>query len=455
MAKTVLLYVCQACGTQHSKWSGKCEDCGAWNTLAEDKIFHLPKGLGRIEPQQRLTLHTLDGPESPDLPRYASSFAEFDRVTGGGLVPGSVVLVGGDPGIGKSTLLLQVAADLARTHSVFYVSGEEGVPQIRLRAGRLGVAASPLTLVAATHLRDIIATLDTTQAPTIVIIDSIQTMFVDSVESSPGTVTQVRLSTQELIQLAKRRNMTIILVGHVTKEGTIAGPRVLEHMVDAVLYFEGERGYQFRILRGVKNRFGPTDEIGVFEMTQAGLQEVTNPSGFFLPDEASSTNGTSIFAGMEGSRPLLMEIQCLVAPSTLGMPRRTLVGWDAGRLSMILAVLEARAGLSFAGKDIFLNIAGGLKIQEPAADLAVAAALLSAASGDIVPLNRIFFGEISLSGDIRSVPHVDTRLKEAAKLGFEEAFIPPLQQRKKTSLPLTCHTIRHIKELVATFSFNT
>ncbi len=361
------------------------------------------------------------------MARRNSGIGEFDRVAGGGLVPGSALLIGGDPGIGKSTLLLQVVAGLASGKTgarCAYISGEESIGQVRMRAARLAVKDSPVTLAAATNVRDILATLDSDGAPDIVVIDSIQTMYLDALESAPGTVSQVRASAQELIRLAKRRGITVLLVGHVTKEGTIAGPRVLEHMVDTVMYFEGERGHQFRILRAVKNRFGPTDEIGVFEMTDTGLAEVANPSALFLADRSGDVSGAAVFAGIEGTRPLLVEIQALVATSPLGTPRRNVVGWDSGRLSMVLAVLEARAGLQFAGKDVYLNVAGGLRISEPAADLAAAAALTSALYGLPLPGAMAVFGEIGLSGEIRPVSQMAARLKESGKLGFTQALTP-------------------------------
>src|SRR6202040_4003440 len=310
-------------------------------------------------------------------PRRLTGIAELDRVCGGGLVPGSTILVGGDPGIGKSTLLLQAAAALAaHGGTAAYITGEEAIDQIRLRAERLGVADRPVGLAAASSVRDIVDSLDSAEPPDLVIIDSIQTMYLDNLDSAPGTVSQVRGAAQELIGLAKRRGLIVVLVGHVTKEGLIAGPRVLEHMVDTVLYFEGERGHQFRILRAVKNRFGPTDEIGVFEMTDAGLAEVPNPSALFLAERSHDVSGTAVFAGMEGTRPVLVEIQALVAPSPPGTPRRAVVGWDGNRLAMIMAVLDARCGLAIGANDIYLNVAGGLRIGEPAADLAVAAALI-------------------------------------------------------------------------------
>ena len=349
---------------------------------------------------------------------------EFDRVLGGGLVPSSAILVGGDPGIGKSTLLLQAIAAFARSGlKCLYVSGEEASAQVRMRAQRLGLADAPVKLASETNLRDILTTLDA-ERPDLVVIDSIQTMWADNVESAPGSVSQVRAASHELVNFAKKRGTSVVLVGHVTKEGQIAGPRVIEHMVDTVLYFEGERGHQFRILRAVKNRFGPADEIGVFEMTGAGLAQVTNPSALFLSERDKPTAGSVVFAGIEGTRPLLVEFQALVAPSPLGTPRRTVVGWDGGRLAMILAVLESRCGIPFTGLDVYLNVAGGIRISEPAADLAVAAALLSAREDVALPADTVVFGELSLSGALRPVGQTENRLKEAQKLGFTQAIAP-------------------------------
>ena len=341
MAKRTSQYICQACGAVSAKWAGKCEACGEWNSMVEEVVESAaPKG---ITPRggRRVDLVGLAGQDTPPA-RRVSGLAEIDRVLGGGLVPGSAVLIGGDPGIGKSTLLLQVVARLSNGGGCAYISGEEAVDQVRMRAARLGVSAAPVALAASTNVRDILATLDAPDGPSVVVIDSIQTMYVDSLDSAPGTVAQVRASAQELIRLAKKRGIALLLVGHVTKEGTIAGPRVLEHMVDTVLYFEGDRGHQFRILRGVKNRFGPTDEIGVFEMTEGGLMEVPNPSALFLADRRDDVSGAVVFAGMEGTRPVLVEIQALVAPSPFGTPRRAVIGWDTGRLAMVTAVLEAR-----------------------------------------------------------------------------------------------------------------
>ncbi|MBV8766951.1 MAG: DNA repair protein RadA, partial [Hyphomicrobiales bacterium] len=351
--------------------------------------------------------------------------AELDRVTGGGFVRGSVLLVGGDPGIGKSTLLIQACASLARAGGrVVYISGEEATAQVRLRAERLGLVASSVALAAETNIEDIVATLSKGAAPQLVIIDSIQTMWSSLVESAPGTVTQVRACAQSLIRYAKSSGATVILVGHVTKDGAIAGPRVVEHMVDAVISFEGDGAHHFRILRASKNRFGPTDEIGVFEMTGAGLAEVANPSALFIAGRDQHAAGAAIFAGMEGTRPLLMEMQALVAPSALTTPRRAVVGWDSNRLAMVLAVLDARGGLKFGGYDIYLNVAGGLRILEPAADLAAAAILISSLTGTLIANDTVICGEVALSGAIRPVGQIAARLKEAAKLGFRRAIVP-------------------------------
>ena len=457
MAKSARRYVCQNCGAHHGKWMGRCESCGAWNVVIEEAVAETtPRGL-RPGGGRRLDFVDLSG-TSDAAPRRASGIAEFDRVCGGGLVAGSAVLVGGDPGIGKSTLLLQAVARLAVDGAECrYISGEEAVDQVRMRAARLGIAGAPVGLAAATSMRDIMASLDHGEPPDVVVIDSIQTMFVDTLESAPGTVTQVRASAQELIRFAKRRGTSVLLVGHVTKDGQIAGPRVLEHMVDTVLYFEGERGHQFRILRAVKNRFGATDEIGVFEMTDRGLMEVANPSALFLGERATerdddTMSGFCVFSGMEGTRPMLVEIQALVAPSSFATPRRAVVGWDGGRLAMVLAVLEARCGLSLAGRDVYLNVAGGLRIAEPAADLAVAAALVSAATDRAMPAETVVFGEIGLSGEVRAVSHADARLKEAAKLGFARALAPRRRRRRdgaeRSAAGLAVEEIGRLGELV-------
>src|SRR5271169_2948781 len=424
MSRRNLSFICQNCGAAFSRWQGKCEACGEWNTLTQEGAER-PAGPGRKPGKGRLfALEPLAG-EAHDAPRLPCGVAELDRVTGGGFVRGSVLLMAGDPGIGKSTLLIQAAAAMARAgHRAVYISGEEAVAQVRLRAERLGLAEAAVEVAAETSVEDIVATLSQDETPRLLVIDSIQTMWTQTVEASPGTVTQVRGSAGELIRFAKRTGAAVILVGHVTKDGQIAGPRVVEHMVDAVMSFEGEGSQQFRILRAMKNRFGPTDEIGVFEMTGSGLHEVANPSELFLSERDLGSPGTAVFAGIEGTRPLLVEIQALVAPTSLGTPRRAVVGWDPSRLSMVLAVLEAHCGVRLSGHDVYLNVAGGLRIQEPAADVAAAAALVSSLARAPLPADAVYFGEVSLSGAVRPVPQTPTRLKEAQKLGFTKAIVP-------------------------------
>jgi DNA repair protein RadA/Sms len=449
MARRNPTYVCQNCGAAHGRWQGKCEACGAWNTLVEEGEAAAPSAPGRAARKgRRFALEPLKG-QAHEAPRLASGLPEFDRVTGGGFVPASVLLVGGDPGIGKSTLLIQVAAAIARAgHRAVYISGEEAVAQVRLRAERLGLGDAAVELAAETSVEDIVATLSEGKLPRLVVIDSIQTMWTDAVEAAPGTVTQVRASAGALIRFAKRTGAAIILVGHVTKDGQIAGPRVVEHMVDAVLSVEGEGSHQFRILRAVKNRFGPTDEIGVFEMTGSGLREVANPSELFLSERDLGTPGTAVFAGIEGTRPLLVEIQALVAPSALGTPRRAVVGWDQNRLSMVIAVLEAHCGVRLAGHDVYLNVAGGLRIQEPAADLAAAAALVSSLAHAPLPADAVYFGEISLSGAVRPVTQAAARLKEAQKLGFSRAIVPE-SARNEAAEGIALNPVATLTSLVA------
>ena len=454
MAKRQPSFACQSCGAVTNRWKGKCEACGGWNTIVEEvgamsamagPVATRPsRAKGRI-----FALEGLSG-ETREAPRMPSGIGELDRVTGGGFVHGSVILIGGDPGIGKSTLLTQASAALANQgHRVAYISGEEAVAQVRLRAERLGLGQAPVELAAETSVEDIIATLSEGKPPRLVVIDSIQTMWTETVESAPGTVTQVRGSAQALIRFAKTTGTVVILVGHVTKDGQIAGPRVVEHMVDAVVSFEGDGGHHFRIMRAVKNRFGPTDEIGVFEMSDQGLREVTNPSELFLAGRDLATAGTAVFAGMEGTRPVLVEIQALVAPSSLGTPRRAVVGWDQSRLSMVLAVLEAHGGLRLGQHDVYLNVAGGLRISEPAADLAAAAALISSLSGSALPADTVYFGELGLSGAIRPVAQAPARLKEATKLGFSSAVMPAPRGDKKERLPAGAASMAHITDLVA------
>ena len=441
MAKLKTRYVCTACGSAQSRWQGQCPDCAEWNSIQQEAaalstVFAQKHDLstgGRA-----IELVSLDVAVALP-PRLASGIAEFDRAVGGGLVPGSATLIGGDPGIGKSTLLLQVAAKMALAgRDVVYLSGEEAADQVRLRALRLGLGGAPVRLAAATSVRDILTTLGQGEPPALLVIDSIQTMHSDLIEGAPGTVSQVRASAQELVRYAKDFGTAVVLVGHVTKDGSIAGPRVLEHMVDTVLGFEGERSHQYRILRAVKNRFGGTDEIGVFAMEGAGLTEVPNPSALFLTQRGEAVSGTAVFPALEGTRPVLVEIQALVVRLASGAtPRRAAVGWDSGRLAMVLAVLEARCGMSFASAEVYLNVAGGYRLSDPAADLAVAAALVSALSERPVPQGSIVLGEVALSGEVRPVAHAGLRLREAAKLGFEQAWVPAGVDQEEGGIALT------------------
>ncbi len=440
MAKPQKRYVCQQCGSVAPRWAGQCVDCGEWNCLAEDsggvvtpfRAKHDLHGGGKA-----ICMSGLDA-AIPLPDRLATGIAELDRTLGGGFVAGSAVLMAGDPGIGKSTLLLQAAAQLALNgHSVAYISGEESADQVRLRAKRLGLDKAPVQLAASGSVRDILTTLGQGAAPALLIVDSIQTMHSDLIEGAPGTVSQVRASAQELIRFAKQSGTALILVGHVTKDGAIAGPRVLEHMVDTVLSFEGERSHLYRILRAIKNRFGGTDEIGVFTMEEGGLGEVANPSALFLTKREGDMAGIAVFPALEGTRPVLVEVQALVVRLASGAtPRRAVVGWDSGRLAMILAVLEARCGLSFSSCEVYLNVAGGYRLTDPAADLAVAAALVSALSERSVPEGTVVFGEIALSGEVRPVAHPALRLREAEKLGFDRAFVPVTEKKRDSSVNL-------------------
>ena len=426
MVKTKRRFICQACGSVAHRWQGQCADCSEWNTLAEEApatVFSAKHDLS--SGGRAIKFEALDAP-GEQLVRQSTGLAEFDRALGGGLVPGSAVLMGGDPGIGKSTLLLQAAAALAkRGQTAVYISGEEAAGQVRLRADRLGLGQAPILLAAATSVRDILTTLAGMPPPALVVIDSIQTMHSDQIEGAPGTVSQVRASAFELIRYAKQTGAALVLVGHVTKDGSIAGPRVLEHMVDVVMSFEGERSHRYRILRSIKNRFGPVDEIGVFAMEGQGLAEVGNPSLLFLSGRDQPVSGSAVFPAIEGTRPVLVEIQALIVRLASGAtPRRAVVGWDSGRLAMLLAVLEARCGLNFSSAEVYLNVAGGYRLADPAADLAVAAALVSALADKPLAADAVWFGEVSLAGEIRPVAHGAIRLREAAKLGFGSAYGP-------------------------------
>lgn len=449
MAKSTTAYICQSCGTAHAKWGGRCEGCGAWNTLVEEAVG-TPGGLAAPTSGTKTRAGTvefapLDSNEPPP-PRLSTGIDELDRVFGGGIARSSAVLVGGDPGIGKSTLLLQSAAAMAKAGTkVIYISGEEAISQIQGRARRLGVSAANVQLAAETDLRSILKALKSA-APEVVVIDSVQTLWSDSLEAAPGSVGQVRACAQELTRFAKKTGAAVILVGHVTKDGQIAGPRVLEHMVDAVFYFEGERGHQFRILRSVKNRFGPTDEIGVFEMGEAGLAPSRDPSSLFLAGAEAQTSGRAVFAAMEGSRPVLSEVQALAGNESAGSPRRSIVGWDGSRLAMLLAVFDARCGLRFGSRDVYLSVTGGYRIAEPAGDLAAAAALASALLDRPFPAGSVFFGEVALSGAIRPVGRIEPRLREAARLGFTRAFVPP--GAPDTVDGMAVHALTRLQDLV-------
>lgn len=434
MAKKKKQYVCQACGSVSHRWQGQCLDCKEWNSLEEISPRSVFTEKHDLSSGGRLVEFTrLDSPKK-ELTRYSSSIIEFDRALGGGLVPGSAILMGGDPGIGKSTLLLQISANLAASFGrVVYVSGEEAVGQVSLRAKRLGLSEAPIELASATSVRDIITSLGVGSAPKFLVIDSIQTMYSDNIEGAPGTISQVRGCAFELIRYAKENDVTLVLVGHVTKDGNIAGPRVLEHMVDVVMSFEGEGTQQYRILRTLKNRFGAVHEIGVFSMEQSGLTEVSNPSTLFLSKNKTPLPGSAVFPALEGTRPVLVEIQALIVRLQSGAtPRRSVVGWDNNRLAMLLAVLEARCGLNFSSAEVYLNVAGGYRLSDPAADLAVIASLVSALSDKPLQANTVWYGEVSLSGDIRTVSNADLRIREAEKLGFKGVF-GPKEDNVKTS----------------------
>jgi DNA repair protein RadA/Sms len=444
------LFVCQNCGAVAPRWTGKCAACGEWNTIVEEaQAAAVPgTGLAKSSKGRAVELRLLVDTDGDKIDRMPTGLAELDRVTGGGIVPGSALLIGGEPGIGKSTLLLQVAAAFAAAgRRAVYFTGEEATAQVRLRAERLGLAQTPLGLASETSLSNILATLAEGKPADLVVIDSIQTLWADGLEAAPGTVSQVRAAAQALIRFAKTEGAALLIVGHVTKDGQIAGPKVIEHMVDTVLYFEGDRGHPFRVLRATKNRFGATDEIGVFEMAAEGLREVANPSELFLGDRLASAPGSAVFAGVEGTRPILVDIQALVVPSGLGTPRRAVVGWDSNRLSMLLAVIDARCGISFAQHDVYLNVAGGLKITEPAADLAAAAALLSSISNVALGPHDVYFGEISLSGAVRPAGHMSSRLKEARKLGFKRATLPAAGDLDEAATKLDLLRLAHVKGL--------
>ncbi len=424
MAKNKSLYVCNDCGYESAKWYGKCPGCGEWNTMEEQLPTVITKGVSTAKRAASQPVFQLSEINSTIERRITTGFKEFDRVLGGGIVEGSLVLLSGDPGIGKSTILLQMCQPLGDNNKkVLYISGEESARQIKLRAGRLHINTDNLYILAQTDVSVIVETIKS-EKPDVVIVDSIQTMSIEDISSSVGSVTQVRECTNVFMHLAKSLEIPIFIVGHVNKDGAIAGPKVLEHIVDTVLYFEGERNYSFRILRSVKNRFGSTNEIGVFEMTQGGLKEVENPSLMMLSGRPKNTSGTCVACTMEGSRPILAEVQGLVTSSGFGTPRRMSTGFDYNRMNMIIAVLEKRAGFFFNGMDTYLNVIGGLKLYEPAADLCVALALLSSLKDQVLNDDTLAFGEIGLAGEIRAVSNCEQRIAEAQRLGFIKCIIP-------------------------------
>ena len=444
-AKEQLLFICSRCGYESRKWLGRCPDCGEWDSLTEQKKQKIRVGRTVAE------AHPLVGEGGDEPIRLVTGISELDRVLGGGIVPGSMVLIGGDPGIGKSTLILQLLAALAeQEHKVLYVTGEESVGQIRMRADRLAVKSSHIFLATENSVQAITGLAEKVK-PAFLAVDSIQTMYSEEVGSAPGSVTQVRESTSLLVSLAKNTGLPIILIGHVTKDGAIAGPRVLEHMVDTVLYFEGDRGQVFRVLRTVKNRFGSTNEIGVFEMKESGLAEVDNPSALFLAERPVNVPGSVVMPSVEGTRPILVEVQALVSPSSLGTARRTAIGADPQRLALLTAVLEKKIGATLFDHDIFLNIAGGIRIDEPALDLGVIVALLSSLYEKVVDPTTVVCGEVGLAGEIRGVGQMEMRLREAQRLGFKTFLMPESSSRQleaSSSPGLQVHAVRTVHDVV-------
>ncbi|HMK61685.1 MAG TPA: DNA repair protein RadA [Dissulfurispiraceae bacterium] len=446
MSKIKTNFQCQTCGYSSPKWMGKCPDCGSWNSFSEER-------------QMSKSLKSFSGGASGPMPlssvtggnerRLAIGISEFDRVLGGGLVEGVVILIGGDPGIGKSTIILQVISKIAsQTGTVLYVSGEESPEQIKLRAQRLSIDSDRIMLLPETVVEHVLNTADKLK-PVAIVIDSIQTVYTEEMSSAPGSVGQIRESAAKMMFYAKRSGTPVFLIGHVTKEGAIAGPRVLEHLVDTVLYFEGDRGQPFRILRTVKNRFGSTNEIGVFEMTDSGLEEITNPSEIFLSERPLNTSGSVVIASIEGTRPLLVELQALVSPTTFGMPRRTSMGIDFNRLNLLIAILEKKAGIQLGGMDVFINVVGGLKIVEPATDLGIIAAMVSSFRETAIPSQTFVFGEVGLSGEVRAVAQGEARIREAAKVGFKRAIVPAGNtDRLKEDFGLIISGVRNIDEAI-------
>jgi DNA repair protein RadA/Sms len=449
MSKIKTVYQCQSCGYTAPKWLGKCPDCGAWNSFSEER--QSPKTLKSFASAEIQPLSEITGGTEK---RNPTGIAEFDRVLGGGIVNGAMVLIGGDPGIGKSTLILQALAKIAvqktdgKPKTVLYISGEESPVQIKLRAERLSIDSDKILLLPETVVENIISYVSELK-PAAVVVDSIQTVYTEELTSAPGSVGQIRESAAKLMFFAKKSEIPIFLIGHVTKDGAIAGPRVLEHLVDTVLYFEGDRGHSYRILRTIKNRFGSTNEIGVFEMTDSGLTEILNPSELFLSERPLNAAGSTVIASIEGTRPLLVEVQALVSPTTFGMPRRTSMGVDFNRVNLLVAVLEKKAGIHLGGMDIFINIVGGLKIVEPAADIGMIAAIVSSFREAPIEPSIFLFGETGLSGEVRAVAHAGQRLKEAAKIGFKKAIIPINNaERLKDNYGLTVIGVKNVEEVI-------
>ncbi len=449
LAKDKTVFYCQSCGYQSPRWLGKCPDCGAWNTLLEERIEGQTRWAARDVSAATLPQRLGDVRSSSES-RTPTGLDEFDRVLGGGVVPGSLVLIGGDPGIGKSTLLLQ-ALDTFRGGTTLYVSGEESASQIKMRADRLGIAAQHIILLAETAFEDILRHAEAIK-PAAIVIDSIQTVYTARVAAAPGSVSQIREVAAQLMFYAKRSNVTVFVIGHVTKEGAIAGPRVLEHIVDTVLYFEGDKSHAFRLLRAVKNRFGGTDEMGVFEMKGAGLAQVENPSGLFLSERPEGATGSAVVAAQEGMRPILVELQALVSPSYLGTARRMALGVDPNRVSLLLAILEKRAGLQLAGQDVYVNVVGGMRMEEPAMDLGIVAAVVSSFRERAIDSSTVIFGEVGLAGEVRGVQQAALRIREAQKMGFRRCLLPKrneeLLKREATESTLEQIGVAHVAEIL-------
>ena len=450
MAKAKSVFFCQNCGAESSKWMGRCSQCGEWNTLVEEIIKETKhsrtpsRGVGN----QTTKPTALPDIEISSIARVSTTFGEIDRVLGGGIVPGALMLLGGDPGIGKSTLLLQVSQKVADTvGTVLYASGEESQLQLKLRAERLHINSERLQVIADTDLDHILEQADA-MTPSLLVIDSIQTMYTGDIDAAPGSVSQVRECTSRLLRFCKERNIPTVIIGHVTKEGNIAGPRMLEHMVDVVLYFEGERSYQFRILRSIKNRFGSTSETGIFAMVEEGLQELSNPSASLLAERSDEESGSAVMIYLEGVRPILVEVQSLVVTTAFGMPRRTAIGYDLNRLIVLLAVLEKRCGFTLGNKDVYVNVIGGLKVNEPACDLSMAVAIVSNLKNSIVPTDMVILGEVGLTGNVRSIPRIEQRINEAKKLGFKKFIIPEgnYKQIKDNDSSIKIRGVKSIQE---------